>query len=74
MAADVGTLALFPKVVGNSSFAREAAYTGRDFTAEEALQAGFLSAVIPGKKKEDVLGTPIISTLTSESCEYVIPI
>lgn len=56
MAADVGSLARFPKVVGNESFTREMAFTGRDFTAAEALQVGFVSKVVEGGR-EGVLGT-----------------
>lgn len=56
MAADVGSLARFPKVVGNESFTREVAFTGRDFTAAEALQVGFVSKVVEGGR-EGVLGT-----------------
>lgn len=55
MAADVGSLARFPKVVGNESFTREVAFTGRDFGAEEALQVGFLSKVVEGGR-DAVLG------------------
>jgi len=53
MAADVGTLQLFPTIVGNDSFFREIAYTGRFFTAEEALKNGLVSWVY--KYKEEVL-------------------
>lgn len=56
MAADVGSLARFPKTIGNDSFTREVALTGRDFTAAEALQVGFLSRVIEGSDKKAVLG------------------
>lgn len=45
MAADLGTLQFFPQIVGNQSFFRELAYTGRIFTAEEALNNGFVSKV-----------------------------
>jgi delta(3,5)-delta(2,4)-dienoyl-CoA isomerase len=34
MAADIGTLQLFPKNVGNQSTFRELAYTGRSLGAE----------------------------------------
>ena len=51
MASDVGTLARFPKTVGNDSLTRDVAVSARDFPAEEALRAGFLSKVVPGGQK-----------------------
>ncbi|KAI8999968.1 ClpP/crotonase-like domain-containing protein [Gaertneriomyces semiglobifer] len=45
LAADIGTLQRFPKVVGNASWARELAYTGRQFGAEEALKFGLISRI-----------------------------
>ncbi|CEH18123.1 related to--dienoyl-coa isomerase precursor [Ceraceosorus bombacis] len=48
LAADVGTLQRFPKIVGNESAARELALTGREFDAQEALRIGFLSRVVEG--------------------------
>ncbi|KZT40412.1 ClpP/crotonase [Sistotremastrum suecicum HHB10207 ss-3] len=54
MAADIGTLARFPKVVGNESLARELALTGRNFTAEEALSIGLVSKIVPGTR-DDVI-------------------
>merc|ERR1712203_1313938 len=43
LAADVGTLQRMPKVMGSDSLVRELAYTGRDFTAAEAREHGFVS-------------------------------
>ena len=45
LAADVGTLQRFPKIVGNTSVARELCLTGRTFTANEALSIGFVSRI-----------------------------
>jgi delta(3,5)-delta(2,4)-dienoyl-CoA isomerase len=45
LAADVGTLQRMPKVMGSESLLRELAYTGRDFSAAEALEFGFVSRV-----------------------------
>lgn len=55
LAADIGTLQRFPKIVGSGSKARELALTGREFGAAEAKEIGFVSEVIPGSRKE-VLG------------------
>jgi enoyl-CoA hydratase/carnithine racemase len=40
--ADLGTLQRLPAIIGDGWF-RELAYTGRDFTADEALQMGFIT-------------------------------
>lgn len=45
LAADVGTLQRLPRIMGNSSVAREWAFTSRRISAAEALQAGLLSSV-----------------------------
>ena len=62
LAADIGTLQRFPKVVGNDSLARELAMSGRRFNAQEAKEIGFLSAVVPGSRKE-VTGQYLKSSL-----------
>lgn len=43
MAADVGTLQRFQKIIGSDSLVRELVYTARKFTAAEAVQQGFVS-------------------------------
>ncbi|KAI4493084.1 hypothetical protein M0802_009634 [Mischocyttarus mexicanus] len=45
MAADVGTLQRFPKIIGSDSLVRELVYTARKFPAAEALQCGFVNRV-----------------------------
>lgn len=45
LAADLGTLQRFPKIIGNDSLYRELAYTGRKFDAEEAKSIGFVRCV-----------------------------
>ncbi|XP_060576555.1 delta(3,5)-Delta(2,4)-dienoyl-CoA isomerase, mitochondrial-like [Ruditapes philippinarum] len=49
LAADLGTLQRFPKVIGNDSYARELAFTARKFYADEAKQMGFISRILPDK-------------------------
>jgi len=45
LAADIGTIQRFQKIVGNDSWTRELAFTARFFSPEEALEKGFLSKV-----------------------------
>ena len=45
IAADLGTLQRFQKIVGNDSWARELCYTARMFGADEAAKFGFVSHV-----------------------------
>eukprot|EP00096_Caligus_rogercresseyi_P001023 TRINITY_DN1160_c0_g2_i4.p1 TRINITY_DN1160_c0_g2~~TRINITY_DN1160_c0_g2_i4.p1 ORF type:complete len:305 (-),score=80.85 TRINITY_DN1160_c0_g2_i4:691-1605(-) len=47
LAADVGTLQRFPKIVGNESLARELCYTARRMKSSEASTLGFVSNVAP---------------------------
>ncbi|KAG0209186.1 putative enoyl CoA hydratase [Mortierella sp. GBA30] len=51
LAADVGTLQRLPKVVGNISWVRELCLTGRNFDANEALEYGFISKLLPDPSK-----------------------
>lgn len=50
--ADLGTLQRLPHIIGGGRF-RELALTGRDFTAEEALQMGFITKICEDKKALD---------------------
>ncbi|XP_017787871.1 PREDICTED: delta(3,5)-Delta(2,4)-dienoyl-CoA isomerase, mitochondrial [Habropoda laboriosa] len=50
MAADVGTLQRFPKIIGSDSLVRELVYTARKFTATEALQYGFVSRLLDNQE------------------------
>lgn len=47
--ADIGTLQRLPHIIGHGWF-RELALTGRDFTAQEALQMGFVTRVCPDRE------------------------
>lgn len=51
LAADVGTLQRLHHVLGNASLARELCYTARRFPAEEAMRAGFVSAVYENREE-----------------------
>ncbi|KAG6252557.1 hypothetical protein E4U23_008677 [Claviceps purpurea] len=51
LAADIGTLARLPKIVGSTSWVKDVCLSARDFTAQEALQMGFVSAVHDDKDK-----------------------
>ncbi|KAK0668815.1 ClpP/crotonase-like domain-containing protein [Cercophora samala] len=51
LAADIGTLARLPKVVGSFSWVKDIALSARDFGAEEALRVGFVSQVHESKEK-----------------------
>lgn len=51
LAADIGTLARLPKIVGSTSWVKDVCLSARDFTAQEALQVGFVSAVHDDKDK-----------------------
>ncbi|MEN8247010.1 MAG: crotonase/enoyl-CoA hydratase family protein [Thermodesulfobacteriota bacterium] len=47
--ADLGTLQRLPYIIGHGWF-RELALTGRDFSAEEALQMGFITRICNSKE------------------------
>jgi delta(3,5)-delta(2,4)-dienoyl-CoA isomerase len=49
LAADIGTLARLPKVVGSASWVKDVCLSARDFTAHEALSVGFVSSVHASK-------------------------
>ncbi|TFB07456.1 hypothetical protein CCMA1212_001031 [Trichoderma ghanense] len=50
LAADIGTLARLPKLVGSTSWVKDVCLTARDFSAQEALSVGFVSQVHEGKE------------------------
>ncbi|KAJ7150602.1 Delta2-dienoyl-CoA-isomerase [Mycena filopes] len=54
LAADVGTLAYLPKIVGNHSLMRELAYSAAMFSAADAERMGLVSRVVPGGRSEVV--------------------
>jgi hypothetical protein len=50
MVADLGSLQLLPKIVGNQSWVKDVCLTGRLFGAGEALSQGFVSSICATKK------------------------
>ncbi len=54
LAADIGTLARLPRLVGNVSLLHELALTGRVFGAHDALRLGLVSRVVPGSRDDVV--------------------
>ncbi|KAH9960036.1 ClpP/crotonase [Lactifluus volemus] len=54
LAADLGTLARMPKLIGNTSLLYELALEGRTFGADEASRLGIVSRVVDGSREEVV--------------------
>ncbi|CAK5117480.1 unnamed protein product [Meloidogyne enterolobii] len=50
IAADVGILQRIHRIVGNDSWSREMAFTGRDASADEAMRMGFISRTFDTKE------------------------
>ncbi|XP_029675789.1 delta(3,5)-Delta(2,4)-dienoyl-CoA isomerase, mitochondrial isoform X1 [Formica exsecta] len=50
LAADIGTLQRFPKIVGSDSLVRELVYTARKYPAAEALESGFISCILDNEE------------------------
>jgi Enoyl-CoA hydratase/isomerase len=67
LAADLGTLQRFPRVVGNDSWTRELAFTGRFFSAKEALERGFLSYVVDSRESGVAKAMEIAKLIVSKS-------
>jgi len=67
LAADLGTLQRFPRLVGNESWTRELALTGRYFSAQEALEKGFVSVVCETKDEALGKGLEIAKIIASKS-------
>ncbi|RFU79778.1 delta3,5-delta2,4-dienoyl- isomerase precursor ech1 [Trichoderma arundinaceum] len=67
MAADIGTLARLPKIVGSVSWVKDVCLTARDFSAQEALAAGFVSQVHEGKEKTVQAALDLATTLAEKS-------
>ena len=55
LAADVGTLARLPKVIGSQSLVRDLCYTCRKLGADEAERCGFVSGVFKDRERFEFL-------------------
>src|SRR5688572_20857445 len=66
MAADVGTLARLPKIVGNHSWVKDVCLTARDFSVQEALAQGFVSRVVEGNREEVLKEAMDLAVLLAE--------
>lgn len=55
LAADVGTLQRFPKIIGHGSRVRELCLTGATFDAAEAARIGFVSRVVSQQNANDAI-------------------
>ena len=67
IAADLGTLQRFGKVVASESWARELAFTARYFTSEEANQRGFVSGVYEDVAALNTAALKLAQVITSKS-------
>ena len=69
LAADVGGLQRFPKLVGNDSWVRELALSGRRFDAAEALRMGFVSRVVADGGRDALVaeGLELCRTIAQKS-------
>lgn len=80
LAADIGTLQRFQKIVGNDSLFRELAFSGRRLTSSDALKLGLVSAIYADKEsmlssalelaKEIASKSPIAVQTTKVSINY----
>ena len=80
LAADVGTLQRFPKLVGFGSRVRELCFTGEDFSAEDALKIGFVSRISKSEShlfeeanhiiSKIIANSPVAVTVTKSSLNY----
>lgn len=67
LAADVGTLARLPKVIGSASLVSELALTARTMGAAEALQAGLVSCVAQDRAQLLTRGKQLAALVASKS-------
>lgn len=67
MAADVGGLQRFPRLLGNQSLVRELAFSGRKMGADEALKNGFVSRVCANKDQMMAAAMELATQIASKS-------
>lgn len=67
LAADIGTLARLPKIVGSMSWVKDVCLSARDFSADEALAAGFVSRVHATKGEAVSAAVATAATLAGKS-------
>lgn len=67
LAADIGTLARLPKIVGSTSWVKDVCLTARDFSAQEALAVGFVSQVHEGKEKTVQVAIDLAANIAEKS-------
>ncbi|EFY91436.1 hypothetical protein J3458_005720 [Metarhizium acridum] len=67
LAADIGTLARLPKIVGTTSWVKDVCMSARDFSAQEALQVGFVSQVHEDKARTVQAALDMASRLAEKS-------
>lgn len=72
LAADLGTLQRLPKLGVNQSRVNEWAYTGRRFSAAEALGAGLISELFTDKAEMESAGLKLASLIAEKSPVAVI--
>lgn len=67
LAADIGSLARLPKVVGSLGWVKEVALTAREFGAEEAREVGFVGRVSESKESAIREATQLAGLMASKS-------
>ena len=67
LAADIGTLARLPKIVGSTSWVKDVCLTARNFSAEEALGVGFVSRVLGSKGEAVVKAVEMAASVAAKS-------
>ncbi|XP_038074273.1 delta(3,5)-Delta(2,4)-dienoyl-CoA isomerase, mitochondrial-like isoform X2 [Patiria miniata] len=67
LAADLGTLQRFPKIIGNDSWLREIVYTARKFSSDEARERGLVSGIFETREAMLEGAMEIASLIASRS-------